>query len=259
MTTLHLIGDIHGQYDKLHDLLLAAKLINNGSSWIGGDAKLCFLGDYMDRGPDGIDCIDLIMALQEDAPNAGGEVLALLGNHDVMILAAHLLGGDFHAKWERVGGMRQDMRRLNRVHVEWLRRRPAMVLLDEVLICHADSLLYYDYGVTIEQVNEEIEALLYSKDPDEWDWLLDQFADRFAFWDAEDDVLGVAAAKSFLDSFGGSQIVHGHTPISKMIDAPPRMINRALIYDQDRCVNVDAGMYLGAPGFVHSITLAERQ
>ena len=88
-TPTFIIGDIHGHCDKLAGLLRDAGLVDADLAWSGGDARLFLLGDYVDRGPDGIGVIDLLMGLGVEAAAAGGQVEALLGNHDVMLLAAH--------------------------------------------------------------------------------------------------------------------------------------------------------------------------
>ena len=41
-------------------------------AWSGGRASLWLLRDYVDRGPDGVGVIELIMRLQEQAADAGG-------------------------------------------------------------------------------------------------------------------------------------------------------------------------------------------
>ncbi|MFD1730957.1 metallophosphoesterase [Deinococcus malanensis] len=88
MSELWVVGDVHGAYDKLRYMLRAAGLIDAEGSWTGRDAHLVFLGDYLDRGPDGAGVVHLVRALEAQAPQDGGRVTALLGNHEVMFLAA---------------------------------------------------------------------------------------------------------------------------------------------------------------------------
>ena len=88
MRPLWVIGDIHGAYDKLRAILLRAGLIDFDGSWTAGDAHVVFLGDYVDRGPNGVGVIRLIRSLEVQAQEVGGQVTALLGNHEVMFLAA---------------------------------------------------------------------------------------------------------------------------------------------------------------------------
>jgi serine/threonine protein phosphatase 1 len=72
------IGDIHGNYRALADLL--EKLLPQMHS----DDSLVFLGDYIDRGPDSKGCVEEIVRLQKEARFP---VVTLLGNHEEWMLA----------------------------------------------------------------------------------------------------------------------------------------------------------------------------
>ena len=50
------------------------------------------MGDLVDHGPDGIGAVELVMRLQQQAARTGGRVQVLLGNHDMLLLAAHRFG-----------------------------------------------------------------------------------------------------------------------------------------------------------------------
>lgn len=80
------IGDIHGSIEGITGILKAAGLIDASHHWIGGKAALLQTGDYMDRGENVRAVLDLLMALEPQAKDAGGRALALLGNHEVMNL-----------------------------------------------------------------------------------------------------------------------------------------------------------------------------
>lgn len=257
MGTLHIIGDIHGHSKKLIALLQKHNLVDNNLAWSGGDATLCLLGDYVDRGPDGIGTIELIMRLQTEAADAGGEVIALLGNHEVFLLAAYFFGkrsptsgrpvGVYVDDWSAVGGVRSDLERLTYEHVEWLVMLPAMARLDDLLLIHADSLVYPFYGGVVQAVNDNITAVLLNTREDEWNELSRLFMRRSAFRGHG----AIAQAKEFLESYGGERIVHGHSPISQMTGDAPEDVTAPLVYANGLCVNVDAGLYLGSEGFVY--------
>ncbi len=55
-------------------------------SWSAGKAVLVFTGDMIDKGPKGPAVIALILALRTEAARAGGQVIALAGNHEVDFL-----------------------------------------------------------------------------------------------------------------------------------------------------------------------------
>lgn len=84
------IGDVHGSYDKFVTLLKGTKLVDENLSWTGGEAHLVMVGDLVDRGKNDRGVVELVMRLQNEASSAGGQVHALLGNHDVMVLVRDL-------------------------------------------------------------------------------------------------------------------------------------------------------------------------
>src|SRR5262245_55189821 len=85
-TRLLAIGDIHGAYAEFVTILKRAGLIDEQSKWSGGRTTLVQTGDYTDRGTDVRKVMDLLMQIEKDSKTAGGQVLALLGNHEVMNL-----------------------------------------------------------------------------------------------------------------------------------------------------------------------------
>lgn len=78
------IGDVHGDFDQFVTVLRSAGVINNKNGWTGGKTHLVQTGDVPDRGPDSRKVFDLLMNLEKQARRAGGQVHALIGNHDAM-------------------------------------------------------------------------------------------------------------------------------------------------------------------------------
>lgn len=248
---MYIVGDIHGQYAKLITLLQTSGLIDTQLAWAAQKSTLWFMGDFVDRGPDGLAVVDLVMRLQREAAEDGGTVGALMGNHEPLLLGALLFpnepttgpGGTFLTDWERNGGVPADLHGLTDRHVDWLLNLPHMVHLDDRLLLHADALFYYRYGHTADEVNANMTKVLHSKDTEAWDHLLGDFSEREAFAKPG----GEAAARTFLQTYGGRQIMHGHTPLHRMtLDT-----TKPYLYASGLCVNVDGGMYCGGPGFIH--------
>ena len=258
MSAVHVIGDVHGQLEKLRDLLHGAELIDKSENWSGGDSTLWFMGDLVNRGPDGIGAVELVMRLQPQAAGAGGRVQVLIGNHDVLLLAAHRFGTqpipgsemtcvDY---WHENGGQEADLECITPDHVHWLSDLPAMALVGDHLLAHADALLYTRYGESIAQVNQAMTDSLQSDDVTSWDRMLDEFSEHRAFVDAR---TGADLAGAFLRHFGGRQLVHGHTPVTKLTGQPAEAVREPLLYAAGLCLDVDPGMYLGGPGFVYRL------
>jgi hypothetical protein len=78
------VGDVHGAYTNFVAILRAAGLIDTRERWTGGRAILVQTGDVLDRGDDSRRVLDLLRRLEREAPRAGGRVLPLLGNHELM-------------------------------------------------------------------------------------------------------------------------------------------------------------------------------
>ncbi len=78
------VGDVHGDYEQFVSVLRAAGVIDRNGKWIGGKTHLVQVGDVVDRGPDSRKAMDLLMTLEKQADKAGGQVHALIGNHEAM-------------------------------------------------------------------------------------------------------------------------------------------------------------------------------
>jgi 3',5'-cyclic AMP phosphodiesterase CpdA len=250
----YVVGDVHGCVNQTVALLVHAGLISDALTWTGGDATLWFTGDFTDRGPHGLAAIDLAMWLQREAEAGGGRVDALLGNHDLLIVAARRFGGGFLADWRRNGGVTADLKRLSMRHANWLTARPAVAIAGDHLLIHADATFYELLGPTAESVNATLAAILNDGNPDDWDHLLGLFSERRAFDDSTPG--GVDRAQTFLRQYGGTRIVHGHTPINYVNGANPPDIVEPYVYAEGLCVNVDGAMYLGGPGVIYKIESA---
>jgi hypothetical protein len=81
---------VHGAYEPLLRILGAAELVDGEGHWIGDRATLVQVGDLIDRGADDRKVLEFMMRLEREAKAAGGRVIALLGNHEVMNLHGDL-------------------------------------------------------------------------------------------------------------------------------------------------------------------------
>ncbi len=78
------IGDVHGDVHALRGVLRLAGLIDDADAWVGGDAVLVQTGDLLDRGDDEAEIFDLMDVLAKRAEAAGGAVVRINGNHEIM-------------------------------------------------------------------------------------------------------------------------------------------------------------------------------
>ena len=84
------VGDVHGAYDRLVEILTTTGVLDAKLRWSGGKTHLVQLGDVVDRGHDSRKALDLLKRLQDEARRAGGAVHLLLGNHEIMRMLGDL-------------------------------------------------------------------------------------------------------------------------------------------------------------------------
>ena len=255
MSEISVIGDIHGHLDAYHRLLREDGLMDDAGDWCGGDRVLFQIGDLFDRGPDGIGCVDTTIRLQQQAREAGGRVECILGNHEIMFLAACLMGESltssgmrFFDQWQYWGGIAEDRDKFRDRHAEWLLSLPAMVMHEDTLLIHGDCQLYLSLGSTVEDVNAAFTDIVSSRERGNWEAVLRGFGEHASF--CHPPVPGAQRAMRFLDGYRANAIIHGHTPIPMAQHTPAESVTEAWRYVDRRCVNVDGGIYMGGPGFV---------
>ncbi len=186
---IYAIGDIHGQLDMLQDAL--EKIEADG----GPDARVVFLGDYVDRGPDSRAVLNLLI----EGKRAGRNWVTLLGNHDRMfsyfmrdypVHDAHLLVG-YHWFDDRLGGVQtmasygvtvSESDRLYEVHTrarEAVPREHVAFLNDLPNHHHQSELLFVHAGIRpgialADQSEEDLVWIRHEflKDARQYPWLI---------------------------------------------------------------------------------------
>ncbi|MEU4150564.1 metallophosphoesterase [Streptomyces sp. NPDC026659] len=267
---LYVVGDVHGYLDELLAALREQGLIDDAGQWCAGTARLWFLGDFTDRGPDGIGVIDLVMRLSAEAAAAGGYCKALMGNHELLLLGAKRFGdtpvhssagtATFQAAWLLNGGQKTDMDRLQDHHLQWMARLDAVESADGYLLLHSDTTAYLDYGDSIEAVNDTVRETLTRNSVDEvWD-LFRKFTKRFSFRDEG----GADAVRSLLDTYGGTRVVHGHSPIPYLLghvgseedeeDSRPH-VEGPHVYAEGLAIAMDGGVTMAGKLLVRQLPL----
>lgn len=93
------IGDLHGDLGGTRAALRAAGAIDEHDHWAGGGLVVVQTGDALDRGDDERAILELLERLTAEAAAAGGALIQLIGNHELMNAA-----GDF--RYVTAGGFR---------------------------------------------------------------------------------------------------------------------------------------------------------
>jgi hypothetical protein len=251
MASLFVVSDIHGYVDDLRSSLTDAGLVDASGSWTGADAQLWVLGDLLDRGPDGVGVIDLVMALQKQAPE---NVHMLMGNHEALALGYRLFPDSrFGEVWEINGGRSADQQRLDDDHIEWLRSLPVVARHGGYLLMHSDTTDYLEWGESVDEINDTVTTLLADDDAEALWEVFATLTSRYDF--AHGD--GKRAAEDMLGRLGGRCIVHGHSIIGTLTDQPSHEIEGPIAYADGLVVAIDGGRYDGGPLLLVELTEPE--
>ena len=242
MNKLYVIGDVHGDYDRLHLLLNKHNLISFDSKWIGDDSTLVLIGDLTDRGDKGIEVIELVMSLEKQAQAKGGNVVSLCGNHDAIFIAqASQFRGDLADRYcyelfEYNGGFFKEAKFVseNEEMFTWMQKRPLIFKFEENLFQHADSCVFYNsMGNTIDEINEKGFELMLSG-AGAFDIFYRMTDCRY--WDAVSEQLKTYRIDEYMEKHNVKRIFHGHT---RFIGDEPQ------IYYDGKIINVDGSLSNG--------------
>jgi serine/threonine protein phosphatase 1 len=199
MSLTYAIGDIHGCLDKLRSLMLRCEMHADGRP-----PGFVFVGDYIDRGPQSCAVIDCLIDLKA---RHGDRVVALMGNHEALALAAVDGSGPVQL-WLAQGGLATlesygvaEPRELPRAHVDWLRGLP---------LSHDDGRRFFVHAGVNPGTSLE------AQDGFDLLWIREPFLSHRGDY--------------------GRLIVHGHTPL--MNGVPDLRGNR---------LNLDTGAVFGGP------------
>lgn len=149
--SLYVLGDLHGQYDRLVQLLSNANIIDANLDWIATTKHLVILGDIFDRGHHVTKILWLLYQLERQAELAGGRVHVVLGNHEIMTFDNDL---SYTSPKERLIGHlhRVPYPKLFDVHHsilgKWLATKPGLIKIENILFAHGGVTPFYaDYSI----------------------------------------------------------------------------------------------------------------
>ena len=158
------IGDVHGGFDPFVSILTTTGLMNAQRRWSGGKTVFIQTGDITDRGPGVREALDLVMALEKEADAAGGRVLMLLGNHEIMNMLGDLrdVAPEVLAGFGGEAAYRDAFARDGR-YGKWLRSKPMIATVDETVFMHAGISLEFS-DASIEDLNKRVR-----REIEQWD------------------------------------------------------------------------------------------
>jgi len=194
---VYAVGDIHGRCDLLQALL---EQVWTDAAQTECANTLVFLGDYIDRGPQSREVIDLLLGL----PRPGWEFVMLRGNHEQMALA-FCEDAAVYRTWRDYGGAQ--------TLASYGVRPPAFdsaeeftkareVFVGMLPLSHRDFLMALPYSHAVGDylfVHAGIRPgiPLDAQAPDDMMWIRDDFLSSGRMW--------------------GKVVVHGHSPSERPV------------------------------------------
>ena len=224
------IGDLHGDLDATRRVLRLAGATDAKGAWIGGKLLVVQTGDEIDRADDDRAVLDLFEALKVEAAKAGGEVVAMTGNHEIMNASfdfryvtpgAFTTFADVKPKNDGVAAALSHLDAPSRgraaafapggSYAAMIAKRPVIYRSGDTMFVHGGILpKHVTYG--IDRINDEARA-----------WLLGERSDAPRAITSEDGPLwsrmySAAPGREecvmlnrTLDSLGAKRMVMGHT------------------------------------------------
>jgi hypothetical protein len=210
------IGDLHGDLDVTRRALRLAGALDPDDHWSGGALVVVQTGDVIDRGADDRAVLDLLDRLRGEAARAGGALIALCGNHEIMNVS-----GDFRYVSAKAAAAFPDRARAfapGGPYARLLSHWPVIAKVADTVFVHGGVLPeHVRYG--IDAINREAAAwmrgertapaILMQEDAPVWTRLYSNDPDREA----------CAQLERVLGTVGAKRMVVGHTPQPRGISA----------------------------------------
>lgn len=268
---LYAVGDPHGDYDRLANLLASAKLIDavappNAVRWSGGSAVLVCTGGLIDKFDQSRNVIALFRALETQASRAGGRVVVTLGNHEAAFLAsdgADPRGKEFADELRAAGIRPADVARgTDAAGIgAWLRDLPVAAKVGDWFFCHAGN----TGGRSLTALKADLErdiaadgfAAAILSDPNS---ILEARMHPRPWWEADDRPIGLRNAgrpaattpeqrlRTSVEALGAKHLVFGHQPGKvDFANGQSRAAGEVYSVFAGMAFLIDTGMSRGAP------------
>jgi hypothetical protein len=207
------IGDLHGDLAATRAALQLAGAIDASDAWIGGELVLVQTGDVLDRGDDDRVILDLLERLRAAAEQAGGALLELSGNHEIMNVQlnfSYVTAGGFTAFESSAG--RALAFQPGGAYAARLARDPIVIKVGDTVFVHGGVLpKHVVYG--LDRMNAEVRS-----------WMLGEIAAPPAIilegdgllwtrlYSSAPELADCEQLEEALAMLGARRMVVGHTP-----------------------------------------------
>lgn len=220
------IGDLHGDLAATRRVLRLAGAIDEKDHWNGGNLVVVQTGDEIDRGDDDRAILDLFSKLEAEAKAAGGRVVPLLGNHELMNAE-----GDFRyvtqgsnppfAEFDKSAGDAAGRRKAfapGGAYAKILSTRNVVAIAGDSVFVHG-GVLPAHVRDGLERANSDARAWLAGTGPKPGFLSGDDGLVWTRAYSSEDAVPACAKASEALAAIGVKRMVVGHTVQKRGINA----------------------------------------
>src|SRR5438552_5739856 len=160
------LGDVHGAYDRLLRLLQAGAVVRadpkapGGYAWAAGKRTLVSVGDLIDKGPQSLEVLDLMINLQRQAGAAGGEVIVVYGNHEAEFLAhpGKKKAIEFERELDQRGIDFHDVAAGRNAYGRFRLTLPPVARVNGWVFCHGGSTGGISLGQMGDRFRQEVDA-----------------------------------------------------------------------------------------------------
>jgi hypothetical protein len=232
------IGDLHGDMAATRKVLMLAGAIDAKDAWVGGKLVVVQTGDAVDRGDDDRAILDLLERLKGEAAKAGGELVAMSGNHEIMnasfdfrYVTPPSFGtfADVKPKNPDVAAALEHLDAPTRgraaafapggPYANMIAKRPVIYRSGDTVFVHGGVLpKHVKYG--IDRINDETRAWLLGEKSEPPRILVQEDGPIWSrMYSAAPGREECATLKETLDALGAKRMVMGHTPQRSGISA----------------------------------------
>lgn len=232
-TQVVVISDVHGMYSNLVDLLQLGQIIDPTNSWIAGKTLLIVLGNSIDKGSQSLEVLTLFMQLQDQAPDAGGRVIHVLGTDEAEFLAdpsAHTRASDLRSELDSAHVPVGDLLSTDTPKGQFLHDQPLAARVGRWLFLSGGLYPNMDWNSFVNKSQELLSE--------------ENYKDNFIIgpqsvleakrWESKP--ANVKAVLSRMDSMGMYGLVFGHNPEAF------HARGRSAVKAKGRLIKIDNGM-----------------
>jgi hypothetical protein len=208
------IGDLHGDLDVTRRALRLAGAIGADDHWSGGKLTVVQTGDVIDRGDSDREVLDLLERLRAEATRAGGALVALSGNHEIMNVS-----GDFRYVSAKSAAAFPDRARAfapGGAYARLLAGWPVIAKLGDSVFVHGGLLPeHVQYG--IDAINRDAAAWMRGEGPAPAILMRDDAPVWTRLYSNDPDDDACTRLERVLRAVGVARMVVGHTPQTRGI------------------------------------------